>query len=251
MIIGIVLAGGKGTRLGLKNKNKTSVLFNGKPLVSYAIDLYHKICEKTVVVTGHQSESIKQLLSSASVISAYQAKRLGTGHAAKIAIEKIAKEGLTPEYVFIGYGDHMMFYTPELLKNLLKKVQESQAVVGLLSTRHTNPMELVWGRLIRGEDGMIEKIVEQKNASEEEKKVTLINPGFYCVKYDFAKRVLKKLKKNPISHEYYLTDIIEIARSKGENVVDLEIPFEKVGIGINTTHELEESQKLYRDTNAD
>lgn len=250
MIIGIVLAGGKGTRLGIKDKNKTSIEFNGKPLISYAVDLYQSVCDNTVVVIGHQAKSIEAVLAKSQTVFAYQAKRLGTGHAAKIAIQKIEKEGLSPEYIFIGYGDHMMFYTPELLKSLLQKVQESGAVIGLLSTRHDDPNTLAWGRLIRGKDGMIEKIVEQKNATEEEKNVALINPGFYCVRFDFAKTAIRAIQKNPVSHEYYLTDIVEIARRMGEAVVDLEVPFEKVGIGVNTPDELQTSQKLYSQTRA-
>jgi bifunctional UDP-N-acetylglucosamine pyrophosphorylase/glucosamine-1-phosphate N-acetyltransferase len=109
-------------------------------------------------------------------------------------------------------------------------------------------LDLAWGRLIRGKDGMIEKIVEQKNATEEEKSVTLINPGFYCVRFDFAKTAIRSIQKNPVSHEYYLTDIVEIARRMGEVVVDLEVPFAKVGIGINTPDELQSSQKLYSQT---
>lgn len=245
MIIGIVLAGGKGTRLGIKGKNKTSIEFNGKPLISYAVDLYTSVCDKTVVVIGHQAKSVEAVLATSQTIFAYQAKRLGTGHAAKIAVQKIEKEHLHPEYIFIGYGDHMMFYTPELLEKLLEKVKQTNAAVGLLSTRHENPNILAWGRLMRGANGMIEKIIEQKNATDEEKKVTLINPGFYCVQFDFAKTAIRNIQKNPVSQEYYLTDIVEIARRMGEGVVDLEVPFEKVGIGINTTHELEESQVLY------
>ena len=247
MIIGIVLAGGKGTRLGLKDKNKNSLLFHGKPLVSYAVELYKKVCDHAVVVTGHQAKTVESLFPSQAVLFAYQAKRLGTGHAAKVAIKKIEKEKLNPEYVFIGYGDHMMFYTPELLSVLLDKIKTTHAAVGLLSTTYSDPNSLAWGRLIRGKGGMIEKIVEQKNATSEEKDVKLINPGFYCVRYDFAKFALGKLKKNSISKEYYLTDIVEIAIKNDEKVVDVEVPFKQVGIGINTSGELQNSEKLYRE----
>lgn len=248
MIIGIVLAGGKGTRLGVKDKNKNSILFRGKPLVMYAVDLYKNVCDQTIIVTGHQANTVQSLFSSPSVHFAYQAKRLGTGHAAQVAIRSIEKQAAHPDYIFIGYGDHMMFYTPELLSKLLEKVKTAHAAIGLLSTSYPDPNTLAWGRLIKGENGTIQRIVEQKNATEEEKQVTLINPGFYCIEYQFAKKALSKLKKNPVSKEYYLTDIVEIANTDGKNVIDMEVPFEKVGIGINTAEELVKSQEMYTKT---
>src|SRR5580700_9702383 len=116
MLFGIILAAGEGSRMKIEGKNKTEVPFGGKPLVQYGIDLFAKTVDKTVLVVGAFSDS---LLKTANVtpgtLIAHQTERLGTGHATAVGVHKIEKHHLSPETVLIGYGDHMMFYTPEII----------------------------------------------------------------------------------------------------------------------------------------
>src|SRR2546423_15418473 len=102
MIVGIILAAGKGSRMKVKGINKTALAFEGKPLVQYGIDLFNKTVDKIVLVVGAFSDSIKQnaLIPSKTII-AHQAKRLGTGHAVMVAVRSMEKKGLTPEAVLM------------------------------------------------------------------------------------------------------------------------------------------------------
>ncbi|MFA6981683.1 MAG: sugar phosphate nucleotidyltransferase [Patescibacteria group bacterium] len=245
-ICGIILAAGKGARMKTKDKNKTSLDFNGKPMVAYAVEVMQKVADETMVVVGSAAGSVVESLKEYKVRFAIQKKRLGTGHAAKVAVDQVKKENLIPKVVLIGYGDHMMFYSPEVLQKLVDEHFSQNAVLSMLSTEYDDPMKLAWGRILRDESGNVLRIVEQKDASEVELKVKEINPGFYCFNYDFVDEYVYKIKPSPVTGEYYITDLIEFAFKSGSKVCAVKVPFEKVGIGVNTPQQLEESEKLYQ-----
>jgi len=242
-IIGIILAAGKGKRMNSKNTNKTALQFNGKKLIDYGIDLLKYLTSEIVLVVGAYAESVKKSVSDKNVIFARQTKRLGTGHAVKCALRVIKTN---PDIVLLGYGDHMMFYSKDLINKLIKIHKEKNAVVSLISTTVYNPTG--WGRIIRNTDGFVDRIVEQKDATESEKEVKEVNAGFYCFDFKFLKKNIKKLKKSHITGEYYITDLIHLAKIQNQKVVPVKVPFEYVGIGINTPEQLEESKKLYKKT---
>jgi bifunctional UDP-N-acetylglucosamine pyrophosphorylase/glucosamine-1-phosphate N-acetyltransferase len=98
---------------------------------------------------------------------------------------------------------------------------------------------------MRNESGNVVDIVEQKDASEEQRKIKEVNPGFYCFDYAFLRRSIKKLKKSEASSEYYITDMIKIASTQGEKVISLPIAYKEVGPGINTIEDLKENEKLF------
>ena len=182
-IIGIILAAGKGKRMNSKNTNKTALQFNGKKLIDYGIDLLKDITSEIVLVVGAYAESVKKSVLDKSVVFARQTKRLGTGHAVKCALRVIKTN---PDIVLLGYGDHMMFYSKELINKLIQLHKEKNAVVSLISTTVHDPTG--WGRIIRNADGFVDRIVEQKDASESEKKVKEVNAGFYCFDFKFLKK---------------------------------------------------------------
>ena len=247
MNIGIVLAGGKGKRFKTTLFNKTSVEFGGKPLVKYGTDLFSQVADKTIVIVGLQSESVIEALKGDSKIYfALQKVRLGTGHAVKIAVEKIKEKGWKPEKVWVGYGDHMMFYTPEIIVQLSYELDEKDKVISLLTCDYENPDSLAWGRIIRDKSGNVSGIVEQKDANQEERKIKELNAGLYCFRYNFIVEGLKRIKKSPVSGEYYLTDLIKIAKDMGYKVVPVNVSFDYIGIGINTHEELKTSLNLFR-----
>ena len=119
MIIGVILAAGKGTRIKAKTANKVTLPFLNKPLILYSVELMEKVADKTFVVVGAFHESVKKVLAQKKVFFAYQKKRLGTGHAVKVALEEIVKKKIKPEIVLVGYGDHTMFYKKENIKKLI------------------------------------------------------------------------------------------------------------------------------------
>jgi len=246
MIIGIILAAGKGTRIKAKNANKVALLFLNKPLVLYAVELMEKLAKKIFVVIGAFHESVKKALKNKKVFFAYQKKRLGTGHAVKVAIEEIVKKNLKPEIVLVGYGDHTMFYKEEDIKKMIKLHKKEKAVMSIITTKSEDNEKLHWGYILRDGKNNITDSVEYKDASDEIKKnIKELNAGFYCFDFDFLKDNLKKIPKSKVSGEYYLNSLIKIAADQSLKVVGLTIPFSSVGIGVNTWQELEESQRIY------
>ena len=242
--IGIILAAGKGKRMKSKNVNKTALRFNGKSLVSYGVDLFAKTVDKTIVVVGAYSQSVRETLKDNDVLFAEQKQRLGTGHAVKIALQEI--KNLNPEMVLVGYGDHMMYYSTQLVNDLMARHTEKNATITLVSTIYDDPKGL--GRIVRNQDGDVERIVEEKDATDIERQIKEINAGFYCFDYKFLEKNIKILKRSVVSGEYYLTDLIQMAKVQNLKVVPLMVPFKDVGIGVNTPDQLEESKELYTQT---
>jgi bifunctional UDP-N-acetylglucosamine pyrophosphorylase / glucosamine-1-phosphate N-acetyltransferase len=246
-ITGIILAGGEGKRMNSHMVNKTALPFNGKPIIRYGFDVLQDVVDKTVVVVGAYSESVKKALHGINLVYAYQRKRMGTGHAVKVALTKCD----SPRYVIVGYADHMMFYKKKMVGELFNLHTKANATISLVSTIHENPNKIAWGRIVRCSDGTVEKIVEQKDASEEEKSITEVNSGFYCFNFNFLKGNIDKINKSPVTGEYYLTDMIELARAQDKKVCAIKVPFKYVGIGINTKDQLMESQHLYKQLSSD
>jgi len=246
MIIGIILAAGKGTRIKAKTANKVTLPFLNKPLILYSVELMEKVADKIFVVIGAFYESVKKVLKEKKVFYAYQKKRLGTGHAVKVAIEEIVKKKIRPEIVLVGYGDHTMFYEKKDVKELISLHQKEKAVMSIITTKSEENEKLHWGYIIRDKKNNIIDSVEYKEASLAiRKKVKELNAGFYCFDFQFLKSNLKKIPKSKVSGEYYLNSLIKIAANQGLKVAGLTVSFSSVGIGINTWQELEESQRIY------
>lgn len=252
MNLGIVLAAGKGKRFKAGEFNKTTVGFAGKPLVRYATDLFTVVADKIIVVIGVGAEGVNKAVGKNSKITfATQKSRLGTGHAVKVAVEVIKRKKWQPEFVWVGYGDHMMFYTPKIIKILLQNLDAKDKVISMVTCEYKDPESLAWGRIIRSKKGDVSAIIEQKEATRKQKKIKELNAGLYCFRYDFLREGIYKLIKSPKTGEYYLTDTVGIAVGEEKKIIGVKIPFEYVGMGINTNKELIESQKLYMERKFD
>jgi bifunctional UDP-N-acetylglucosamine pyrophosphorylase/glucosamine-1-phosphate N-acetyltransferase len=233
----IVLAAGRGSRIKAKNINKVAMTLYGRPIISYGIDLLNKMNIKTIVaVIGFAKESVINALSQ-KVIFAEQTKRLGTAHAALCGLKKIPSD---IKHVLIVNGDDSAFYAGELIQDLLKKHLASNAAITFLTVERDNPES--FGRIIRDDNGKVIGIFEEKNATPVERQIKEINAGCYVCSTNFLKKYLHKVKKNSLSKEYYLTDLIEIGFKNGEKVVDMQAG-KMAWWGINTKEELEEAQR--------
>ncbi len=244
-IASVILAAGRGTRLNSTTHNKVSLMFHGKPIIQYAVEAVQDIADPTVIVVGAYADTVKNALSKyPHIVYAHQEDQRGTGDALRIGCAALREK--KPSYILVGYGDHMMFYTPERIKEFVTFHKQEKASISLLTTHHDNPHLLAWARIIRDGSGHIIKIVEQKDASTEELNVTEINPGFYCFDYSFLEGALPLIVPSGVTNEYYLTDLIRIAQEQGKTIAGMPIPFEEVGIGINRPEELTESQALFK-----
>jgi bifunctional UDP-N-acetylglucosamine pyrophosphorylase/glucosamine-1-phosphate N-acetyltransferase len=242
----IILAGGKGTRMNSHKVNKVIIPFLGKPTIQYGVDLFSRVVKDIVIVVGAYSESVKSVLEKYPLRYAYQRNRLGTGHAVKIALTQIDTISPVPSSVLVGYGDHLMFYKKETIKKLIELQKNHDAAIVLVTTFFNKPNELAWGRIIKNTSGHVIDIVEQKDATDKQKEIQELNAGLYCFDTFFLKNAIRKLKKSPVTKEYYLTDLVKIAVNEKRKVIALPIPFEEVGIGINKAEELERSQNFYK-----
>lgn len=226
----VILAAGKGTRLKSKNVNKVVLPLSGKPMVSYIVKkLLNMKLTDIFVVVGFAKKSVMDVLGN-EVTYVIQKKRLGTASAVRAAI-KVIKSFNT---ALVLQGDDSAFYTEELLTNLLISHQKKSPVITLLTVKKENPFGL--GRIKR-KNGNVEAIVEEKNATEKERKIKEINAACYVFSVPFLKKYLPKVKLNPIKKEYYLTDLVEIA-VKNKLPIETYLAPEKIFMGVNTKEEL-------------
>lgn len=237
----IILAAGKGTRMKATDKNKVTYQLSGKPMIAHTVEnLLTAGVGQIIAVVGYQADSVRSALKD-SVDYAIQESQLGTGDALKSALPSVNDHIQT---ILSVSGDDSAFYPPTLYQDLVHKLQAHQADVLVLTIHKDNPTGL--GRIVRDQDGKIARIVEEKNASPEEQKIQEINTGFYCFNRKFLEEYAHKIKKNPLSGEYYATDLVEIAMSAGKKVVAHLVEDASIWHGVNTPKDYEQAKLKYQ-----
>lgn len=232
------MAAGKGTRMQCQDKNKVAMLLGNKPLVLRIVHLLKTLDLGAIVaVVGYAKESVIEALAGENVLTVEQTEQLGTAHAVQVGLKKLPEK---ISDVIVIYGDDASLYPASLLNTLVIKHMGSNAAVTFITFTVSEPKGL--GRVLRDENGNVSEIVEEKNATEEQKKVNEINSGCYIFNKAFLAKYLPRIGKNPVSGEYYLTDIIELALKNNEKVETVEgknFPWR----GINTPDELKAAEK--------
>jgi UDP-N-acetylglucosamine diphosphorylase/glucosamine-1-phosphate N-acetyltransferase len=238
----IILAAGKGTRM---KSDLVKVLHTlcGKPMLSYSVDVARAAgVEKIVIIIGHQGNLIREAFQSQGLIFVEQREQLGTGHAVLQARDIFCDyEGTI--LILCGDVPLLQFSTVE---DLLKHHVAGEAVITVLTTILGDPTG--YGRIVKGrKDDEVIKIVEEKDATPDEKKIREINTGIYCVNGRFLFNAVAEIRNDNAQKEYYLTDMIEIACQKGFKVITLIATNSVEVMGINTLEDLERaSNSLYR-----
>lgn len=234
----IILAAGKGTRM---KSDLPKVLHSiaGAPLLIHAMKSGASLePDRTVIVAGHGAQAVeaaaKDWSDDAEVV--LQTEQLGTGHA--VAQAAAALDGFEGDAIVL-YGD-TPFIQPETLEAMLAARTEHDVVV--LGFNAADPGK--YGRLIMN-GGTLEKIVEFKDASGEERAVTLCNSGVICAKSDVLSELVSAVSDDNAAGEYYLTDIIGIARSKGLSATVVECA-EAETMGINSRAELADGEVAFQ-----
>ena len=239
----VILAAGKGTRMG-SDLPKALVQLKNRPMIHYLLDsvVESQIDLKPIVIVSPDNHQIiAESLKNYEVQYAFQAEQLGTGHAVACAQDLIKPE---TENIIVLYCDHPFITAKSLQKFSDMKVE----TVLVMPTKlpdfegwHHNSYH--WGRFVRNKDGEIEKIVEFKDASDAEKLITEVNPGFMAFCNTWLWPNIKLLSNNNASHEYYLTSLPEIASAEGYKVASIFIEPEEA-VGINSQEELEAAAAL-------
>ncbi len=239
----IILAAGKGTRMG-SELPKVLMPLEDKPIIEYLMD---SVVESgvdpnpIVVVSSDNIKIISKALEKYNVQYVVQDEQLGTGHAVNCAREKISLEA---DKIMVLYGDHP-FITSESIKRFS---EANSSVMTVMPTKVEDYNDwrqnfYHWGRFIRNHNGDIEKIIEFKDANEEEKKVLEVNPGFMCFNREWLLKNIDCLKNNNNAKEYYLTDMVGIAFNEQKKIGTVNID-PKEAVGINSKEELEAAKSL-------
>jgi len=236
----IVLAAGRGARIKAKVKNKVVFSLGDKPMVVHTVANLKKAgVGQIIIVVGFKADSVRRVLGD-KIDFAVQDSPQGTGDAVKVGLTKLKDE---IETVFIVNGDDSAFYTPELYLEMFKKLKLEETDAVLLTIKKENPTNL--GRIIRNDQGSIKRIVEERVATEKEKRIKEINTNLYCVKRKFLEKTIGQIKRNPVSQEYYLTDIVEIADQFGQKISPMILEDKNLWHGVNTRQELESARRKY------
>jgi bifunctional UDP-N-acetylglucosamine pyrophosphorylase / glucosamine-1-phosphate N-acetyltransferase len=234
----IILAAGQGKRMQAVGKNKVTYELAGKPMISYTLSNIHSAgVERVLVVVGYEKDSVLKLLGKQDV-SVVQEERLGTGHAVMVAMKDIPMQ---VEQVLVLYGDDSFMYDTEVYKMLLSLHIEKKPVMTFLTLEVENPTGL--GRILRDDNSKVVGIVEEKDATEEQKNINEINPACYVFSVSFLRDYIQKLPKSEATGEYYLTSLIEMA-------VENNLPIETLKRsdikwqGVNTPEQLQQAESL-------
>lgn len=236
----VVLAAGKGTRM---KSDLVKVLhpLAGTPMLSFILNLARSLRpNRLVVVVGSQRDLVKQQFSAADVIFVDQEEQLGTGHAVSAASQ--ALKGFQGTVLILCADVPLL--TEGTVRKFLQSHEDSQATLSVLTTKLENPRG--YGRVFRGEDKQLLRIVEDKDLRAEEETIREINTGIYCVEAGFLFSALSSLSDQNAQKEYYLTEIVEKASSQGKKAMAYvaEEPFEVMGI--NTRLDLAKANQYLR-----
>jgi bifunctional UDP-N-acetylglucosamine pyrophosphorylase/glucosamine-1-phosphate N-acetyltransferase len=238
-MMAVILAAGEGKRMKSKKAKVLHEIY-GMPLVKWVYQSAKNAgIDDRVIVVGHKAQEVKEKLGD-EILYAFQDKQLGTGHAVMQAQEYFAnKEG----YVIVLYGDTPLV-TSETLKEAISFHKENNNSATVITADLDDPTG--YGRIIRSGDGSVLRIVEHKDATDEEKNIKEVNSGMYCFNINDLREALGELDNNNSQGEYYLTDTIEILLNKGKNVRAIKIKDSNEILGINDRIQLAKAGEIIR-----
>lgn len=241
MIKSIILAAGKGTRMKSETPKVLHTIFD-KTLVGYVIDEVNKtgLCDENFVIVGHQAERVEEFIDKNydNAKCVLQSPQLGTGHAVSMVLPYLK------DYkgdVIILCGDTPLI-TAETLKEFIEFHNAQKSDLTVMSAIFENPQN--YGRIVRNPDKTLNSIVEEKDASVEQKAIKEINAGIYCLNWDKIKAAFSELKSNNAQGEYYLTDIIKWGNEQGLSVNAYTLKNNEEIFGINSKAHLAQASKI-------
>lgn len=235
----IILAAGKGTRM----KSKLYKVLHqvcGKTMVEHVLGQLEKAkIDNIVTVVGYGAESVENTIGKRSAF-ALQKQQLGTGHAV-MQTEKLL--GNVDGETLVVSGDTPLFRS-ETFNKLFEYHHQRHAAVTILTSNAPAPTG--YGRIVRNDVGIVERIVEEKDASAKEKEIHEINTGVYCFDNQKLFAALKKINNNNAQGEYYLTDVIGIMKQAGEIVTAYRMPDFNESMGVNNRVALAQANRIMR-----
>jgi len=231
----IILAAGKGTRMNT-NLPKVMQPLGGKTIISHVIDTAQKVSDHITLVAGYKKEVLKQFIGASypNVSSVDQDEQLGTGHAVKQASHLIAPN----QKILILYGD-----VPLISEATIQALISETTDCCLLSMLPDDPTP--YGKVIKDSSGHVIKITEQKDASDEERKIPEVFTGIMIVNGEMLVAALDDINNDNAASEYYLTDLVEILSLKGVKINCIQANPDEV-VGANNKKELHQLESILR-----
>lgn len=244
----VILAAGKGKRMQEEAGNELPKVLQplrGKPLIRHLIDGLKgaPVMWPPVIVIGYKGEMVQQELGP-EFTYVWQEEQLGTGHATSQARQALDGKA---DHVLVLYGDH-----PLVPLSVVKAIVEAH-------TEHDNTLTLAtatvpdfedwrvglltYGRIVCDDKGKPARIIEYKDATEAERAIRTVNPGYYCFRAEWLWSHLEQLKNENAQGEYYLTDLLGMAIAEGERVEAVPID-PRAALGVNTVTELKRLEEL-------
>ena len=243
----VILAAGKGTRM---KSEKSKVLHNifDKTLLGYVLDAVNDthLVEHSYVIVGHQAESVTEFVNKNygdTATTILQSPQLGTGHAVSMACDELDNfDG----NVIILCGDTPLL-TSDTISDFIYSHKENKADITVMSAIFENPFN--YGRIVRNVDKTLKKIVEEKDATYDEKQIQEVNAGVYCINWQKVKKAFSELKSNNAQGEYYLTDIISWGVKNNLSVQAFTLNDNTEILGINSKVQLADAAKILNKRN--
>jgi bifunctional UDP-N-acetylglucosamine pyrophosphorylase/glucosamine-1-phosphate N-acetyltransferase len=238
----VILAAGLGTRM----KSRTPKVLHsvcGRPMLAYVIDAARAATgEKPLVVYSTQVEEMTQVFADAADFALQHNPKGGTGDALRAALESLPAD---VDEVVVTYGD-VPLIEPDSMSALLDGRRESGAPMALAAVELDEPAH--YGRVVTAADGGVERIIEFKDASEDEREIAVINAGLYAFDAPWLRGAISKLTPSSATGELYLTQLVEIAVREGNGVVAVDEPegadWQSELAGINDRSDLAEVQLM-------
>ena len=231
----LILAAGAGTRMK-SSKPKVAHEILGKPLVRWVVDAAHSAGDSVVSIVGHGRDQVEPLLSDTTMV--VQEEQLGTAHAVLVAREALA--GKSGSLVVLT-GDSPLV-RPSTIEDLVRTREENNAAVVVLTMEASDPFG--YGRIVRDDAGDVVEIVEQKDCTPEQAAITECNSGFYCFDIELLFSALEEVSTDNAQGEYYLTDVLGIARKRGQRVLAFKAEDPTECLGVNSRIQLAQATRI-------
>lgn len=248
----LILAAGKGTRMQ-SDLPKVAHPVAGEPMVRWVVRACAEAgCSRIVVVVGYQQEVVREALADlqaeiapATIEFAVQNEQLGTGHAVIEAKDLFGTERSEPGHgVFVLAGDGPLIRA-QTLATIKDRHESTKAAATLATSRIDDPTG--YGRIVRDKSGQFAAIVEQKNATPEQLAINEVNPSYYLFDTQAMFDALDRVERNPVSGEYYITDVPALLLESGRRVEVIEAVPPADILSINTPEQLAEVDRIMRD----
>lgn len=240
----VILAAGKGTRMK-SEKAKVLHALDGRAMILHVVACAAAVAppHNIVVVVGHQAQTVSRTVSRSfpDVRFATQRQQLGTGHAVSCALPCLDPQ---VQRVVVLCGD-VPLLSDDTVRRLVADHESARRVLSVLAVEVADPAG--YGRILLNDQHRVEGIVEEVDATEEQRRIRTINAGIYCVERGFLTQALGLLRNDNAQGEYYLTDIVGIGRRQDRNVGAFVWRDSEEVMGVNTLEELHVAEMRLRD----